>query len=156
MADSVADAVPKLSDKLTQAREDKGMTLESVADQLNLSVSQLKMLENPELDLAKLTPFERGYIRNYAQFLELDISEYEAQFPSGLTVGSDLQSVQRYSYKTSKPLMSRGWVKMIGFILLAILAFWMISESGVDFTQIDYPATENQAADIQLPTINQE
>lgn len=156
MADSVADTAPKLSDKLMQARESKGMSLESVADQLNLSVSQLKMLESHELDLTKLSPFERGYIRNYARFLELDISEYESQFPSGLTVGADLQSVQRYSYKTTKPLMSRGWVKMIIFIALIILAVWMISESGVDFSQIDYSSIENQASDIQLPTINKE
>lgn len=155
MSEVVSEEVPKLSEKLKQAREDQGWTLETVAEKLNLSVEQIAKLESMNTDLADLTPFERGYIRNYASLLEVSIEEFESEFPSGTVVGSDLQSVERYSYKVSKPIMSRSWVKMVFYIVIFVVVAWVVSV--LDLSLSDFTETQQSetASEILLPSIDE-
>jgi len=156
MTDSVSDAIPGLSEILVQARADKGLTLESVSEQLNLSITQLEKLEQPDLNLADLTTFERGYIRNYARLLDVDIKGYESVFPDGENVGADLQSVQRYSYKANQPIITQGWLKFIILMTVLIVAVWLFLESGIDLSDINFSQGQDNTADMPLPAINNE
>jgi len=109
-----------LNEKLVQAREVKGLTQGAVSEALNLRLSQLQKLEQSDFQLQTMTAFERGYLRNYAQFLNVDISEYEAEFPDAGNVGSDLKSMSRFQYPAPKPLMKGFFGKFI--LLMAMLA----------------------------------
>ncbi|MEA1990022.1 MAG: helix-turn-helix domain-containing protein [Pseudomonadota bacterium] len=153
MADAVEDVKPKLSEVLLEARTEKGLSLELLAEKLNLSVSQLQKFESDSLNLSELTTFERGYLRNYANLLEIEIDSYQAAFPDGMAVGSDLQPLQRFSYKSSKPLLTKFWVKLIIFIIVMAAIVWGVSLLEIDFSQTDMTTTFEQATDIKLPDL---
>jgi len=117
-----------LNEMFTEAREHKNLTLKEAAEHLNLSLTQLTKMEGTTLDLASLTPFERGYIRNYAQLLEVDISQYEVEFQGGHHSGAQLKSMSRYKYPAPQPFFKRGWVKFVlvtGVLLVIILLVMM-------------------------------
>ncbi|MEA3406163.1 MAG: helix-turn-helix domain-containing protein [Pseudomonadota bacterium] len=112
-----------LNQKLVQAREEKGLTQNEVSEALNLRLSQLQKLEQSDLELQSVTAFERGYLRNYAQFLNVDMSDYESEFPESGMVGSDLKSMSRFQYPAPKPLMKGLFGKFILLcVILAIVA----------------------------------
>lgn len=109
-----------LSQKLLKAREERGLTQAEVSKALNLMLSQIEKLEQPDMQLQNMTAFERGYLRNYAQFLDVDMGPYEAEFPDGGLVGSDLKSMSRFQYPAPKPLLKGFFGKVI--LLCVILA----------------------------------
>lgn len=123
-----------LSEVLLEARTKKDVSLEDLAEKLNLPVSQLQKFESDSLRLGELTTFERGYLRNYASLLEIEIDRYQAAFPEGMAVGSDLQPLQRFSYNSSKPLLSKRWFKLLIFMALASVLVWGLSLLEIDFT----------------------
>ncbi len=153
MAETGSEVEMRVSEKLKQAREDQGLSLEAVAEKLNLSVEQIGKIEQIDSDIAQLSPFERGYIRNYANLLECDISEYEAQFPDGIGVGSELHSVQRYSYKVSKPFVSRKWVKRVFYLLLIIAVLVVLSMLNINIDDFKGVTQSVQESPIALPDI---
>jgi|ACQI01.1.fsa_nt_gi cytoskeleton protein RodZ len=121
-----------IAQELKQARESLDWSLDQVAEKLNLSIEQIEKLEQIEKNIADLTPFERGYLRNYANLLDLDISSYENTFPDGVGVASDLHSVERYSYKLAKPIFSRRWAKIVFYLLFLIVLLALISTVNFD------------------------
>lgn len=153
MTNAVEDVKPKLSDVLHEARTQRGLSLETLAEKLNLSVSQLQKLESDTLNLSELTTFERGYLRNYANLLGVEIESYQAAFPDGMAVGSDLQPIHRFSYKSSKPILSRSWVKLLVFIFVVTAIVWGVSLLEIDFSQTEVAMTLEQATDIKLPNL---
>ncbi|MDX1346742.1 MAG: helix-turn-helix domain-containing protein [Thiomicrorhabdus chilensis] len=117
-----------LNELLSKTRKARHLSVEEAAKSLNLSVEQLENLEDAELNLAELSPFERGYLRNYMGLLELDESLYEIYFPSAQPVGSQLKSMKRFQFVEPKPalFMSVGRFILILVILAAAgIAVWM-------------------------------
>lgn len=153
MSETESEVIVTISAKLKQTREQQGLTIEGVAETLNLSEEQISELEHDVADVKELSPFQRGYLRNYANLLGMDLTEIEAQFPDGIAVGSDLYSVQRYSYKVSKPLMGRGWFKaLIWLIFIAAIAIVVAS---LDINLDDFNAITggSESTQIVLPEI---
>lgn len=112
-----------LNEVLLNAREGKKLSLEAASSQLNLSVDKLRRLERDDLNPIDLTPFERGYVRNYAALLGVDKSSYEQFFPESIEVSSELHSVQRYSMPVDKPMLGGLFVKTVFFMItLAVIA----------------------------------
>lgn len=132
MAEADAEVVLTLPETLKQEREQQGLSLEVIAEKLNLSVEQISHIESAQADIADLSPFERGYIRNYASLLEVDMKPFADDFPSGSGVGSELQPVQRYSYKMSKPISSRRWFKKTFSLLIIIFLIVVLAQSGIN------------------------
>ncbi len=146
---------PTISAKLKQMREEQGLSVEAVAEKLNLSAEQIYNLEGLSQSLSEMSPFERGYVRNYAALLELSLDEFESEFPEGVKVGSELHSVQRYSYRLSKPIMARGWVKGLVYIVIFIAIIVALSMLNINFDdfKIDEATMTSQETSISLPDI---
>jgi len=124
MAEDVSESTIPLNTVLLAAREAQGLRLEQIASQLNLALSQLEKLESDALDPAKLSTFERGYVRNYANFLQIEPSVIERYF-LGCDYGySDLHSVKEYGCTTHKPLLGRGIIKW--FLIVALLGLLVL------------------------------
>lgn len=62
----------ELGNILREAREAKGLTLSEVQDQTRISAKFLSAMENGEYSLLPTPVHVRGYLRNYARFLNLD------------------------------------------------------------------------------------
>ncbi len=136
MASETSEKRVPLNTVLLEAREAQGISLESVAGQLKLSVVQLKKLEKEGLNPETLTTFERGYVRNYATFLGLDLECIERYF-SGYDYGySALHSVKVYGETEHKPLLGRFIIKwLLVFVLIGLVGalIWSAFPSLLNF-----------------------
>jgi len=156
MAESESENYVAVSARLKALREEQGLSIEAVAEKLNLSVEQIAKLEQLNSTFDELTPFERGYIRNYAGLVGLDLKEFEEQFPDGIGVGSDLFSVQRYSYKVSKPIMSRGWVKKLFYLVIVIGLIVFLASLDIDLNELGTISESTEESQIVLPQIEEQ
>ncbi|BCN93812.1 hypothetical protein THMIRHAM_15970 [Thiomicrorhabdus immobilis] len=152
MTETVENIKPMLAELLYESRQAEGLSLEAAAEKLNLPVEQLTKFESQSLVLSELTTFERGYLRNYASLLNVDLDGYHGEFPDGKHVATNLQPIQRFSYKSTKPIMSRGWVKWMFLIVIFAIIVWLVSTIGIDFTQPDSGKMIEQATEMSLPT----
>lgn len=82
-------------------REKKHLSLETVSQKLNISVDKVEKLEYEDFNWLELSPFERGYVRNYASLLGIPGSKYEHLFPASENVMSELYSVKRFCKHTN-------------------------------------------------------
>jgi len=153
MTDTVEEVIKTqpLQELLVQAREKQSLAIGEAAEKLNLSVNQLEKFEAPDLDLKSLTPFERGYLRNYAFLVNVDIEEFADQFPTGMSVGSDLQTIRHDKFQTGKPFKFGVWIKLLFFVIFIAIAIWIASSLGIDFTKSDLGKTIEKVTEITLP-----
>ena len=70
-----AEQPVKAGDYLRKKREEQKIPLESVARVTRITLSNLQALEKDELHLSMSEVFVRGYLRNYAKFLQLNPDE---------------------------------------------------------------------------------
>jgi cytoskeletal protein RodZ len=66
--------VDELGEILREAREAKGLTLSEVQDKTRISTKFITAMENGQYNLLPTPVHVRGYLRNYARFLDLDPS----------------------------------------------------------------------------------
>lgn len=116
---------PSLSQTFREARQAKDWSEEEVAKRLNITLAQLQKLESDALQLNTITPFERGYLRNYAQLVEIDLTPYEADFPHSDSVSSDLKSMERYRYPAPKPVFRGGFLRWVLVIVILLVGFML-------------------------------
>ena len=64
----------KIGDLFREARLGKGLTLEQVADETNISKHFLQGIESDDFSDFPGEVYSLGFIRNYAEFLGLDAS----------------------------------------------------------------------------------
>lgn len=151
MTETVDKVKPKLSELLKAERETKGLSVEMVAEKLNLSVKQITKIESGESELEELTNFERGYIRNYAALLEINLEEYEFNFPIGSSVVAELQPIQRFNYRNGQPFFVKKWLKWVALLFVIVFAFWLYSVLDINLSNLDVAKTVEQASQIDLP-----
>lgn len=126
MTETAAQTLPEM---LKKARESQALTLEMVSERLKLTKSQLALFESPDLELSDLTPFQRGYLRNYADILSIDISVFEKDFPQGSLVSSDLSRVEKVDASQAPvvtvKLMRWGiWI----LVLLILVVLFLVNQ----------------------------
>jgi cytoskeleton protein RodZ len=64
-----------IGQKLKNAREEKRLTLEKVFEDIRIRIQYLEALEADDLSIMPSPVQARGYLRNYAQYLELDFNQ---------------------------------------------------------------------------------
>ena len=91
-----------IGQKLKAAREDQRLTFEKVFESTRIRVQYLQALEADDLSVMPSPVQARGYLRNYAEYLGLDVDqvleelrEANAQKPSEIVIGpADVQETQ--------------------------------------------------------------
>jgi cytoskeletal protein RodZ len=119
MTDNITqeDTPPSVGEILKQARLEKGLTLEQVSKNIRINKSQLSLLEE-ETEPLVCDVYKLGFVRLYAQYLELDTEDIVEKF-----------KIQSHSQKTSPmltfpaPLPGRGLPSkhIIGGCFLALI-----------------------------------
>lgn len=64
-----------IGETLKEAREGKGISIQQVAMDLNISKEYLAALENEEFDIFPAEAYLLGFLRNYSEFLGLDVEK---------------------------------------------------------------------------------
>ena len=70
----------RLGETLRAQREKKGITLEQAASDTRIREKFLKALEDSDYQTLPGTVYTKGFLRNYAEYLELDAEELVVQF----------------------------------------------------------------------------
>ncbi|HEY9054668.1 MAG TPA: helix-turn-helix transcriptional regulator, partial [Rectinemataceae bacterium] len=82
----------RIGPKLQETRLKRGLTLERIADDTNISIRFLAKLENDDFTGFPGEPYLVGFIRNYAEYLGIDpnlaVDAYRGKFSFG---GNDLE-----------------------------------------------------------------
>lgn len=82
----------KIGSKIQETRLRKGLTLERIADDTNISIRFLSKIENDDFSGFPGEPYIVGFIRNYAEYLGLDPDVMIARYRNKETDTSDLPS----------------------------------------------------------------
>ncbi|CUA85608.1 Cytoskeletal protein RodZ, contains Xre-like HTH and DUF4115 domains [Gulbenkiania indica] len=117
---------------LRQAREAAGLSLGDVADRLKLSLRQLEAIERDDFEALPGAAFVRGFVRNYARFLELDdaplMAMLDTRFPSSLSSEPDLGTATDAVTDTAPVVPARRGFALAGLagglILLLGVGWW--------------------------------
>src|SRR5450830_1817974 len=135
MTDELAIEVPEslqvglepLGEVLLAARNAKNLTQKDVADNLRLSLKQIDALETNAFDLLPDAMITRGFIRNYARFLDVDaeplLASYRARVPDKSLNTLKVQSSMNQVVLTKE---SQPWLKYIlaSILVLLFLLSW--------------------------------
>lgn len=145
-----------LGEVLLAARIAKGYSQKDASDNLRLSIKQIDALETNAFSLLPDAMITRGFIRNYARYLELDaeplLLSYRARMPDK---SPNVLSVQTSIQQVMLTKESQPWLKYIlgSILVLLFLLSW--------FFYMDYmpkPVKHNAivATDIAVTTVKTE
>jgi cytoskeleton protein RodZ len=142
--------------ELRAAREAAGLGLSEVADRLKLSLRQLEAIERDDFDSLPGATFVRGFVRNYARFLELDpaplMSALEGHFPSAAHDVANLardEPVAQQENADARSIPASRWlvVGLVG-VVLGAAAIWVFGhrEEASQDNSVGQPMTQAQTA----------
>jgi cytoskeletal protein RodZ len=97
--------VARLGETLRAQREKKGITLEQAASDTRIREKFLKALEDSDYQTLPGTVYTKGFLRNYAEYLELPTEELVVQFHQE----RDQPDLPR-SFKPMNPIMRRSLI----------------------------------------------
>ncbi|MDR4518744.1 MAG: DUF4115 domain-containing protein [Nitrosomonas sp.] len=158
MVDS-ASVVHGVGHMLRNARMDKRMSVEDVSRQLRISVQQVEAIEREDFDELPGRTFVRGFVRNYANLLQLDSAAIVKLLPGPTTTVSHIEhtpfKVQEMtaSSRDGKGMNSTLFTLVIllllivaGYFLYPKISFWQQTEQSSDSSV----QLENGQASIEL------
>ena len=126
MTSSVAQ---QIGQQLRDARVERGLSLHDVADRLKLSLRQLEWMEAGDFARLPGATFVRGFVRNYARFLELDsaplMALLEQEYPS--SPADRAPSVQAAEVRAAGG--GKPWWLLVPVLLVAALVAWQMQGS---------------------------
>ena len=150
-ANAASDDDLSVGSRLKQARVDKGLALEQVAEEMRLSPDVLNALEADRFDILGAQVFVRGHLRQYALLLGLDadavMQRYAAQdHPSDEPIVG------------TEPIRIRGegelrvWISLavVCFVLVALLVWWLASPDDTEQVVANGPPA-NTAESVSPP-----
>lgn len=149
----------QFSARLKDAREEKGLTIKSVAAELRLNADLIEALENNDTTNLPSKIFVMGYLRSYARLLSVDESALEQLDLSEIHQVVDVKATfSRPPEKNSKHFSIRLVTYLITIGMLSLLVVWWLSMqndvtkmASVDDTQQQELVTENS---LSLPIGN--
>src|SRR5690606_11204748 len=103
------------------ARESKNLSLQSVAQQLNLSERALARIEAGDFSQLPGHTFARGYVRAYAKLLGLDQNRLVQEFDQHTGTTATGSSVNSLGHIDQPVRLSRNMVRFFLFALLLLL-----------------------------------
>jgi cytoskeleton protein RodZ len=113
---------------LRQGRESRGLSVDDVAQALKLTPKQVAAIESEEFDILPGNTFARGFVRNYARFLQLDPAPLMAALERQLAHAEvDLSPVSNAGGTMPTGFASRGVPKAVWlFLAIAVVALVLV------------------------------
>ncbi len=118
-----------LGSYLRRIREEKNLTVDNAAENLNLKKEHIEAMESDTILNFVPSAYARGFLRNYAEYLELDRYSvidrfnnlHDAETPKIYV--KDIGPLISVEYR---PRRSRGVVTYVAFVLMALAIFAII------------------------------
>ena len=132
MEETEADDVVTVGQRLKEAREAKGLSVEDIAAQTRIPTRHLSSLETSEWDKLPAATYSIGFAKNYAAAVGLDRNEIGEQLRAEMG-GSRPAYAQPEVYEAADPArtMPKGlMISALGLLVLVVLALtWLNNRS---------------------------
>jgi len=150
----------KLGEQLRAQRDRKGITLEQAAADTRIREKFLKALEDGDYQSLPGPVYTRGFLRNYAEYLDLETDELILLYHH--ESGRPVEPVQSRTFKPYRPIARRGLVfRPVVFLPVIILAgvglfggyiyYQLTTFATLPRLEITDPASDGLAASAELP-----
>lgn len=123
--EEVFTSAAELAQVFSEKRKLKNLSIEQIAKEMHLSPKQLAPFEAGNVSLKALSNFERGYLRNYAAFLEVDLACFEDELLSEVDLSADLQAIGNEVFLPQKSTGITPF-KVFGFLIGLGLAIGLV------------------------------
>lgn len=126
------DELPRVSVMLFEARKAKGLTQEDVANQLFLTATMIRQIDEGQFEALGKTAYVRGYLRTYAKVVGLSEDEVVAAFNEIQQVEVDTGEVQDLVEEPvgvnrfTGPVVQTGLIGL-ALVLLVMLLVWIFA-----------------------------
>jgi cytoskeletal protein RodZ len=120
MDETEADDVVTVGQRLREAREAKGLSIEDIAASTRIPTRHLSSLETSDWDKLPAATYSVGFAKNYAGAVGLDRNEIGEQLRAEMGGSPRIQTVYPEVYETADP--ARTMPKGLVFGALALLA----------------------------------
>ncbi len=160
--DATTDSAETAGQKLAAAREDFGISVQEVAENLNLGVSIIRAIETDDYDKLPGSTFVKGYIRAYANLLRLNPDELIMMLDGSpvrimeIPSGKGIAKFRRRSWTATK---KRGfWFKFLVFVLMLLfivvalfgLSYWFQADLKKFIPSYQFPIPEqNESGSVE-------
>lgn len=121
---------PSPGTRLAQQRQERGLSQKEVADKLHITIHYVNSIEHDAYEKLPGTVFARGYIRRYAELLNLEVEEYlqdfeqlQAQQQDGVQQQQAIQR-RRASGRRNRSMAFASLILFVG----VFVAVWYFSE----------------------------
>lgn len=142
---------------LKQARLSAGLSLNDLAAKLYVKPAEIEAIEHDLLDSNKSRTFIKGYVKNYARAVGLNVVElshsFDAYHKNGNTQ-SDSAKLQSFSKRVAKEANDNRWMMVTYFILLLFIGgfvLWYVQQTDLSFSQAADAADDNQTQEQKPP-----
>ncbi|MEO8485564.1 MAG: RodZ domain-containing protein [Betaproteobacteria bacterium] len=147
-----AAAAPSAGTVLAHARHAAGLTIEDVSMQLKLAPRQVVAIERDDFANLPGRTFIRGFVRNYARLLHIDVDAVLAALPGELGTAPERPSLAATSRaigempteRSSRPAIARWAIPLVLVAIVAAAAFYEFARP---------PASRAPAAPASLPGV---
>lgn len=159
-----ASIVQSVGHILRKARIAKGMSIDDVSRQLRLSVQQVEAIEKEDFEKLPGRTFLRGFIRNYANLVQLDSTPLLRMLPESVPVISTYERTpltdKQISFSSNRESSGNNRLIIIIILFAVILGAYFTSEYGIWHKTSDSSSamdneikktTEKASVEIQLP-----
>ncbi len=123
-----------VSERLVQARESLGLSQKAVADELFLTTTFIRYIDDGQFEKIPKPAFIKGYLRSYARVVQLDGDELVKAFereqditPQAPRIADVTESAEPPS-SFGAPLIQTGIAGLIGIIVVGALVFWIAGD----------------------------
>ena len=137
---------------LQKARDARGLSREQIAERLHLELRVIVALEEDDFEALPEPPFVRGYLRAYANQVELSGDQLVAAFNAcvGEQPAEGLRPVAKVRQASSGDRVVRLATWLIGLSLLLLVAIWWwdghMRESLPPRAEVPPPSAQEEAA----------
>ncbi|PSJ17351.1 helix-turn-helix domain-containing protein [Nitrosomonas supralitoralis] len=118
---------------LRKARIMRNMSVEDVSRQLRLSVQQIEAIENENFEKLPGTTFLRGFIRNYANLVQLDPMPLLQLLPESTRIISTYERTpfknKQLSFSSSRESSGNNSLVIIVILVLIVLGAYFVFEN---------------------------
>ncbi len=124
---------------LVAAREKAGLSQKDVADQLYLTVTFIRYIDEGAFDKIPKPAFIKGYLRSYARVVGLDGDDIVRRYEEALQAAEERHQIRDVTEETvgsanfTGPVVQTGLVGLFGVLVVVAMVWWIVS-SGKETT----------------------
>lgn len=126
----------EIGNKLKEAREARGLTLEDVEEETKIRRKYLQALEEEQFQILPGPIYAKAFLKNYARFLDINVEEaledYNRQFTKEPPPEAPVKPQEERSkrVKVEVPGKPRYWLYLAAAVVVAGLAFSVYYAAG--------------------------